>query len=321
MYEVLKACLVDGYGSKAAAGWSVVYDDYAATGNFSLTNGPQSGVLGLYHAKTTALRSYEPVLFVAEGMSSAAVPVLGRSLSTTITNTAALSYTYSTTLHGAGGYKSSSNYSPRWLVIANDSWCWVVVVGNASYHGYFNGNPPRVSAWDQWLHKAIGFGAINSPVATLGAGPQAVAGNFCIVGGYSSVGLGYPDWLTSPAPFTGLRSDLGTSQALAARYAVVTPFISATQACQAAYESQLLPAMLYVSESSTSYLVNTRQLGRLPGLMGYRDMSVFNDDALAAKYHPGGVSFRDVMTVDGRNVLYGVIAKTPIFLSLDAADW
>jgi hypothetical protein len=319
LYEVLKGCLVNGYGTKNGAGWSVVYDDYAASGNCSLINGPQSGVLGLYHAKTTALKTYEPVLYAAEGMSSATVPLLGRSLSTPITNTAALSYSYSTKLHGAGGYKSSST-TPRWLVIANDTWAWVVFTNSPSYHTHFNGNPPAIYSSQQWSHKMFGFGAINSPLATLGAGSDVVPGNFCIVGGYASVQLGYPGWLTREAAFTGLRSDLGSELALAARFAHITPFISSQYATASHYESQLLPAMLYTSESGTLSRTS-RQLGRLPGLLGYRDMAKLYDNTDSATYHPGGMSFQDVITVDNRNVIYGVLDVTPVFLSLDAADW
>lgn len=320
LYEVLKACLVNGYGAKSGAGWSVVYDDYATSGNFSITNAPQTGVLGLYHSKASGMQQYEPLLYVAEAMSTYDTPINGKSLATPITQTG-FSYSYNASVHGVGSYKSttSSSYSPRWIVVANENWAWVVFPASKAGHIAFNADPPTLgtAAWQNC--PIIGFGAINSPLAVYGAGDTAQFGNFHIVGGKEGVDLGYPSSsLATFSCWTGLRDHEGMPTNR--RYCHLQPFSMTSQCAGVLYENQLMQGILYSSDNS-SLNINSVQLGRCPGIFGWRDLWRFDSSAHMALHHPGGFTYRDEITLDGRPFVYGVDGRTPIFISLEAADW
>src|SRR5690606_28374153 len=209
MYEVLHRCLVTGYGNKPAAGWSVVFDEFATNGNYSVTNGPKTGVFGLYHSRESGVKGYEPIMYVAEAMLAADEAINGRSFLTAISQTG-FSYSYNITAHGIGYKATGGSYSPRWVVIANDRWCWIIMPQAVLGHNAFNANPPLHNA-DAWAGcPVVGFVAINSPLAAMGAGDNVEFGNFHLIGGSSGVGLVYPSQVMSGAmPWSGLRDDTG----------------------------------------------------------------------------------------------------------------
>lgn len=63
--QILRACLVDGYGSKPAAGWSIVDEGSAG---FSITNGPGSGIINFW--MPVAAVSYYPIaIYLAESFT------------------------------------------------------------------------------------------------------------------------------------------------------------------------------------------------------------------------------------------------------------
>lgn len=318
LYEVLKACLVNGYGAKSGAGWSVVYDDYATSGNFSITNGPQTGVLGLYHSKASGMQQYEPLLYVAEAMSAYDTPINGKSLATPITQTG-FSYSYNAAVHGIGSYKGSS-YSPRWIVIANENWAWVIFASSSAGHITFNANPPSIGTSSWQTCPVIGFGAINSPLSVYGAGATVQLGNFHIVGGKEGVDLGYPNSsFVSSSCWTGLRDHEGMPTSR--RYCHLLPFSIGSYCPGILYETQIIPGVLYSSTTSSAINTNSVQLGRCPGIFGWRDLWRFDTSAHMALHHPGGVTYRDVITLDGRQFIYGVEGRVPMLFSLEAADW
>lgn len=319
-YEVIKACLVDGYGSKAAAGWGVVYDDFVESGNFSITNGPQTGVLGLYHSRASGVQIYEPLLYVAEAMSTYDTPINGKSLSMAISQTG-FSYAWNSLVHGVGSYKGSgSNHSPRWIVIANENWAWVSFASSLSGHDVFNANPPTLIT-HQWAScPVVGFGAINSPLAVYGEGDSVSLGNFHIIGGARNVGLGFPGAsISGGACWTGLRDHEGMPTSRLDCH--LLPFSPTYQCAGTLYESQLIQATVYSSPNSSAISVGSIQLGRCPGMFGWRDLWRFHSSDHMALHHPGGVTFKDVITLDGRRFIYGVEGPVPIFFSLEAADW
>ncbi|MAD98864.1 MAG: hypothetical protein CMB99_16180 [Flavobacteriaceae bacterium] len=69
LYEILKACLVDGYTGKAGAGWSFVYDEIAAgTGyRYALTNQAQTGVMCI---EPKSLSYWDPIVKVCDSALS-----------------------------------------------------------------------------------------------------------------------------------------------------------------------------------------------------------------------------------------------------------
>lgn len=319
-YEVLHRCLVTGYGNKPGAGWSVVYDEFATSGNYSITNGPQTGVFGLYHSRESGVKGYEPIMYVAEAMTAADTAINGRSYQTDISQTG-FSYSYNIAAHGMGYKGSGGSYSPRWIVVANDRWCWFVMPQSTSCHAFYNANPPlhRTDAWSGC--PVIGFGAINSPLAAMGAGDNAVFGNFHLVGGKGMLDLIYPSSvLRGVLPWSGLRDDTG--QFPDRHYCLIRPFSSSDRCPEVQYESQLIQAVLYsYGSSSASYQHGGRQLGRLPGLFGWRDLYDIQSNAAWANNHPGGVTWQDEITLDGRRFVYGPSGFKPLFVSLEAADW
>lgn len=320
LYEVLKACLVNGYGAKSGAGWSVVYDDYATSGNFSITNGLQTGVLGLYHSKASGMHYYEPLLYVAESMSAFDTPINGKSLAMQITQTG-FNYSYNAAVHGVGSYKGSGgNYSPRWIVIANENWAWVAFSSSPSGHAAFNANPPLLISGQWQCCPVIGFGAINSTLSAYGSGASVQLGNFHIVGGKQGVDLGYANNIfVSAAAWTGLRDHEGMPTSRS--YCHLLPFSYGTYCPGLLYEGQLIQGVLYSSTSASAVNGNSIQLGRCPGIFGWRDLWSFGSSSQMASHHPGGVTYKDIITLDGRQFIYGIEGRVPIFISLVGADW
>lgn len=125
--DVIRACLVDGYGSKTAAGWSIVMDDGAAT-KLVITNASGFGskwsinddgsTPGAAHAR---IRMWEAVTDYDTGTNGAA-PVYVRKSSTT-----------------------ASTARP-WFVIADDRFC------------YFFNAPMNTSGWDNQYSYVHWFG-------------------------------------------------------------------------------------------------------------------------------------------------------------------
>jgi|GEM_PF-1016687 len=63
--QILRACLVDGYGGKPSAGWSIVDEGSAG---FSITNGPGSGIVNFWMPVAATL--YYPIaVYLAESFT------------------------------------------------------------------------------------------------------------------------------------------------------------------------------------------------------------------------------------------------------------
>jgi len=167
-YQVLKACLIDGYGSKAAAGWSVVYDDWAASGHASFTNAGQSGVLGLVRATTT---DYPPFMYVAEAMIDAQTAVNARSGERAIADiTTDFVEGSSEVTQRPVSYKS---HYPYWCVVANENFAWVWMS---------SGSTLLTTGLSSLAYSVVGFGAIRH-FRGLGDISSPTLGNFSIFGG------------------------------------------------------------------------------------------------------------------------------------------
>jgi len=73
MLQILRACLVDGYGSKAPAGWSMVHQH---DNGFSMTNGPQSGIFN-FVSGLTGMRAYDVHVYLAETAGDTSQAIIG----------------------------------------------------------------------------------------------------------------------------------------------------------------------------------------------------------------------------------------------------
>lgn len=167
-YQVVKACLIDGYGSKAAAGWSVVYDDWAASGHASFTNAGQSGVLGLVRATTT---DYPPFMYVAEAMIDAQTAVNARSGERAITDiTTDFVEGSSEVTQRPVNYRT---HYPYWCVVANENFAWVWMS---------NSDTLFTTVISQSVVSVVGFGAVRN-FRGLGSVATPQLGNFVIFGG------------------------------------------------------------------------------------------------------------------------------------------
>lgn len=313
-YEVLKACLVDGYPGKAGAGWSVVYDDWIGSGNFSIANAAQSGVLGLWHPRTSVTQ-YAPVLYVADGMLSANQPINGRSGGVDISDTAVLGLT-NTSLHNVYAKGAASK---RWVLVANESFALLITAG-ANGSAVVQVSDPVFSQLvaSSSAVVLIGFGALRASNGT-GGGEAALLGNFCVFGGgsynsnlsYMLSSMRLPDMSISPLTY---------------RNGLMTPLnLSTNSPCpQVIHVSQIIEVLLYSSDSSNSS-EGAYQLGRVPGLLAFRDIGRIGSQQKLDDNHLGGTTWKDVQTLSGRSCLFGYLyphgSIVPAVVSLDAGDW
>lgn len=179
LYEVLRACLVDGYAGKSAAGWAAVYDEWSTTGIASFTNAAQSGVLGVIKEASS---SYSCTLFVADAMSDAWHAVNARSANNVVTDMTTL---VASGLQQRFGYQSSM---ATWCVIANENVAliWFANADQYLYDGSIGAN---------WSSLSFLYAGSANNMRSLGGVSDATLGNFITVGGYkggaySGVGLG-----------------------------------------------------------------------------------------------------------------------------------
>ena len=314
MREILLGCLVNGYGDKPAAGWSVVYDDWVNSGNLSITNAAQSGVLGLWHP-LTVYASYGPVLYVAEAMQSATQPINGRSRGVEVSSTAALSFNSSSYQHSA--YANSSD-GMEWVIVATDN--TAIVLMSRGSDGYLHGNPQPFFAAARDRPDMLVIGAVNH-YAGLGPASAPVLGNFYVLGGSSSYN-GYSNRWGSTVRCSMLRNNNG-SLIDAERYALIAPMLGLNNPAELVYELELRPWRLYTRPGGGSVGVdNADQTGLIPGLYGFADMASYDDADDFARFNPGVDAFRAPATVINKNCLYGVVGSaTPVFISLAAEDW
>jgi hypothetical protein len=317
-YEVLKGCLVNGYAGKPAAGWSVVYDEWATSGNASFANAAQSGVLGLYSPADGSYVNVAPAIYVAEAMIDAATPVNGRSGDDAITSTSDIAFTSSIYLHSPG-YRHTTAQR-EWVLIANENSAVFLVSKYSS--GYLNVNPPR---WGRELDNGVGFLVFGAHATSYGLGSVSSpeVGNFCAMGGWNRVGLySYyaPDIINSCPSSFGRLPDLSNAD-ISVCNSGFTPFLGGFAGQLSMHDSQLLPVFSWISSGSGATIAGAYQAGRVAGLCGFRDLSKFNSQADADAFHFGGVSFKDVVNIGGKDCIYGLINYTPVAVSLDVSDW
>lgn len=317
-YQVIKACLVDGYGAKAGAGWSVVYDDWAANGHASFANAGQSGILGLVRSASV---NYPPFLFIADAMVDAQTGVNARSGRLPVADTSAFAEGAIETqrpVHFTGHW-------PAWCVIANDNWAWVWMGTSAA--ALFS-----VGGASSTAFSCCGFGAL-SDFWGLGTADSPELGNFIIVGGgitqrvtsatqpcnfgtyvTASVLGGTPFRRTDGSPLSGTVGSL------------VWPFcgrqsnISAVLAQAVSGGVVQMPlhrAVFAVDQDARNEARYLYQQGWIPGLL--TNVSLAN----GVNTVPAGVrDLKDSLSVSGRAVYpCRMPASYLSFISMDEREW
>lgn len=316
-YQILRACLVDGYGDKSAAGWAVVYDDWSASGNASFTNAGSSGVVGL---KRTGVSNLSPFVYVAEAMASADQPINARCGYKKINSLDDLSDAYSSSVlwnHAV----SKMTYYHDWCVIANENWAWFFVGSS----GVFSVRSSRAN------YSAIGFGAINS-VRNLGSLSTPESGNFIVFGGGATYSI-RRDWDPSLAN-NSIRSNHSTAFYSADNVysdvdsnLVYWPFIQGFQPAIANGIGETAGSVLDIdlnrvfaiySEQQNSSGRYGSQIGFVPGLYSNSAMAFVNcaiDKAFAVR------DLKDQVVMGGRRFLKARLWNQFAMLSVSESDW
>ena len=313
--DVLKACLVNGYPGRAAAGWSVLYDDFATSGNLSLTNSAGSGVLGVYHPLTSGLLQRSPIIYCAEAMQDASHPVNGRSYLNGFADTAAIPFG-TNDWHYTGLYRQ--DYGTDWVVIASENFCVMFYCANTGASLLF-GSPQSHFFAGTYSPLMLGFGAIDSVIG-LGGGESAVLqGNFYVVGGARGQGSANP--ISSFSPFSYLESD-SLDGNLANLHAHLFPFAGVASHTMLAGAPMVRVGLM--ARGSVSYSGVAPQLGYIPGVYTPLGVSSMSSQYYVNRYMPPAPieSFKTVIEVGGKSFICGITNNSdPVFISLGAEDW
>tara|TARA_B110000211_G_scaffold15953_1_gene16699 strand:+ start:30563 stop:31603 length:1041 start_codon:yes stop_codon:yes gene_type:complete len=175
IHTVLKACLVDGYGDKAAAGWSMPQEEITSGGcRFVLTNAANSGSLlyegGEFSGSSTALEHNTVWACLDAADMNAPLNAWSHSTKYEDRNTVAGAF-----FHKTGLYQGSR--CDAWMVIANENTVIFYSGRSAVEFSAASNSGAAASIVCEFMFGAMhdGRGGIDSPGA----------GNFYIVGGAS----------------------------------------------------------------------------------------------------------------------------------------
>ena len=315
LYNVLRACLVDGYGAKPAAGWSVVYDAWATDGVCTFTNATQSGVLGVSH---NTYANIGPILFTASAMIDATTGVNVRSgfEDRVITDLTASNSSEADKCLVA--HRNGIGQADHWCVIANEHFCAV----------FFSSDSSRLFDSDQQQNNHfylsnIFFGSTDSLIG-LGSVATAQAGNFVLLGG-GIEGNSETNWRLDLASHGTAVVDGNGSALNGTGYVFINPFVSSTAGGlgglnpEFIHRLRLLPLSVWVGVG-TSLKSSAQQIADIPMLYGSPDMSYSKGFDVMAEFN--AVSLTDVISIDGKNYLWApTLYGNVMFISLDASDW
>lgn len=193
--QILLACLVNGYGGKPAAGWTVGHD---VAGGFSLFNGV--AYINFVDSSTT---DYGHATYIMEAITDGTKALAGG-----VNRRSAGWYDGSSVTERQGWYTGSTglngNYNPHWLVAADDKTC-IFLFGGFADSADLPSDTGAVHYFGQYIN-ATGLTGV---------------GAFCSLGGYMSDSSGSTAFLDFSSrygaclrnPYTGL-----VAQGDAARY-------------------------------------------------------------------------------------------------------
>src|SRR5690606_28550407 len=316
-YQILMACLVNGYGSKPAAGWSVVHDQWAAHGHASFTNNTESGVLGLVRNISTESGSY---LYVAEAMVDYQTAVNARSGMRSNINPATLA-----TASLQGRQRAHGAQWQRWVCIADEQGAWVFF--SSDDNRLFN---PWNTKQDSMMYGRIYFGAVTSYFN--GSRVEGNLGNFIIAGG-SGDNANLSEWyqLNNNHPSTlfynkdGLIAGDGSLLSFHPFWVSGVGNIPAGSQPDGFPRFYLFPVQII---DATQPLANRVLIGELSFLKSCWELSTAANSSLtvtrdfAQRLQPSGQTLRDPVLIDGVSHLMAPMGwYAYALISLDAADW
>jgi|GEM_PF-1583060 uncharacterized membrane protein len=312
-YQIILACLVTGYGSKPAAGWSVVYDDWVNSGWLTLINSSQTGVLGIVRAASND----HPFLFVADGMIDATTPVNGRSGYVEISNTTVWDSSSAVLQRPASSLLTAVS---GWCVVANDDAVFMMMTSSAESLRTINVSYGFNSG------ASLSFGRFRDV-----RGLSGEVGDFSIFGGaigiwgdLNSLGGG------------GARSDIGTvsrdksgAPASGNHYVMLSgvnvgSLLSYPSSLDAVVEFDVTPVSVFVSSGGASLVrAAAWQRSVVPQL---KTNLLFTRPAYVAEALPDLLKMADGVCGDvylssKRHVLWRMNWNAFFLLSLEAGDW
>ncbi|WP_276681177.1 hypothetical protein [Thalassolituus oleivorans] len=312
LYQILRACLIDGYGSKTAAGWSVVYDDWATNGVLTITNALATGILGLKRFNET---TYGPGLFVCEAMIDSVTPVNARSGKYGINNLDSLT--------DSAGYQRAQ-FSPdthtNWVVVANDN----TVL-------FFSGPSSGLYSAQNQSNGGVAFMAFGALVSGVGVDNDTL-GNFAVVGGNHRLSL-------SSSYSYGLVGNVGSTSASIGGGTVFYKdgaigvgtlpqllFPISDQGDQLKFTTRYLPLAPVSVVQKRQNVSGGSDIGLLPMLFSCREMSSYNTTVsiltVQQYFDTSLMSLRDSITVGGKSLtLCSLGWYSYAFISLDVGDW
>lgn len=308
---ILRACLVDGYGSKPAAGWTVGHD---VSGGFSLSNG--DGVINLVRTAAANVAVY-----IMEAITDASAALAGgvnRRSAGWYDGSSATERFY---LFNNGGLTGTNN--PHWVLIADDKTCMLCAGGAISTADQTNST----------YSTAIYFGNYVNVLGLTGAA------SFCCLGGHNSTGSGsgqtlgnsnYRHGMALRNPYTGLIEQ-GATARYGASAAMHSRGVTAMTSIPTLQVDRLLPVraglMCYGAGLNGSATGTTAALagylrglisepmlctGKLSNVLALFGLSNVWQSRCAAISLPGGRSWVPI---------YPHESDMGFFASLDAADW
>lgn len=303
-YEVLRACLIDGYQGKAPAGWSLVHDDYANSGIFTITNAKKTGVMGI--VKSSYYQA-DINIFVADAMidaTHAANARSGRSAITSITDLDSRNDQHRFMHRPSYFYKN-------WCVIANENFAIVM----------FGRQPGYLTSVTQSNHRDYGcmmfFGAASNPRK-----PEIGLGDFAVWGGF--IGGAWTVFNTYSQATTYLYGyDGGVSNRQCYGFLYPLSNYSLSYGLNAVDSGSVVNlalerACIFTGESSVQ--ANAYQHFVLPMLMTSNMLNKLNAKTLVLQRFPELITH--VFTADRPYIaIKDLAAGSYFFVSMSAGDW
>lgn len=303
-YEVLRACLIDGYQGKAPAGWSLVHDTYESNGIFTITNAKKTGVMGLVKSS----QYYADVnIFVADAMIDSATAVNARSGRSAITSITDLDSR--TDQHRF--MQRPSYFYKNWCVIANENFAIVM----------FARQPGYLTNVNQSNHRDYGcmmfFGAAQNPRKS-----DVDLGDFVVWGGF--IGGAWTTWNNASQGATylyGYSGGVSTQSCYGFSYPVGAYFgFGVNQAAAGSIVELPLEAVcIFTGENSNKQ--SAFQHFKLPMLLTSSQLGSLQAKGLVIQRFPELITH--VYTDNGKSYVAfkDLAAGAFFFVSLDAGDW
>lgn len=212
--DIIKKCLVDGYGSKAGAGWTLVYEDTTANKRrLAVSNGNGAMEFITWGTRSMGMVMWDSITTPGVGRlyDDSFATVMSTGVNGWKSEAVAAPGVATDNMHSINfnAVHSGSSSSIAWTVFANDKSAWIL------FH-YPNGNANAEGTdhitMDSGYHPKIFMGALKSPDLE-----RDQLGNFfCLCGARATTTSGNsPSGASSISFYWGLRTPHNTAPSIA----------------------------------------------------------------------------------------------------------